>query len=187
MGIVRAVDGAFPRDVASGVERAAGEMGFQVALTAEFEASDTEFGRVIRDICRAAPDVLVVVGRFQNDLVLAEMLAEAGPGIGAVAVVAAGVEAFRERLDDRADGFIGPSQWEPDTGYAVDFGPSIDEVRDSLRRAGHPVIDYPMAQAYAVGVVIQRCVEECGSPGGRGVAGGCGVAGLYDLLWPVPD
>ena len=51
-----------------------------------------------------------------------------------------------------------------------DYGPTVADVQasfDSLRIkegfARHTVVDYPMAQAYAVGVVIQRCVEECGS------------------------
>ena len=78
-------------------------------------------------------------------------------------MIAAGVDAFRERLGSLADNFVGPSQWEPDAGYVVDYGPDAAEVQDSLRRAGHHVIDYPMAQSYAVGVVIQRCVQECKS------------------------
>ena len=107
--------------------------------------------------------MLLIVGRFHNDLNLAELLARSAPAIGTVAVVAAGVESFRERLGNEAQGFIGPSQWEPDAGFTVEYGPSAAEVKASLGRVGHSVVDYPVAQAYAVGVVIQRCVEECGS------------------------
>ena len=162
VAIVRAATGAFPRDVASGVERAAAAMGFHVVLSLQFDADADDFGESVSEICRASPDVLVIAGRFHNDLKLAELLAGAEPSIGAVAIVAAGVDAFRERLGDSAENFIGPSQWEPDAGYAVDFGPSVADVQASLRQAGNPVIDYPTAQAYAVGVVIQRCVEEFG-------------------------
>ena len=165
VGIVRAATGAFPRDVALGVERSSAECGFRNALSLEFDAATDEFGDVIEAAGKAAPDVLVVAGRFQNDLRIAELLAEAAPRLGAVAVVAAGVDTFRERLGPSAENFIGPSQWEPDAMRQPDYGPSVAEVQRSLRRAGHPVIDYPMAQAYAVGVVIQRSVEECGSLG----------------------
>ena len=161
VGIVRAATGAFPKDVSAGVERTASRMGFRVLLLPEFDAETGNFPEVVESICRATPDVLVAVGRFKNDLDLAELVAEAAPDLGAVAVVAAGVDAFRERLGELAECFIGPSQWEPDVGYVVDYGPSAAQVQDSLRRSGHPVIDYPMAQAYAVGVVMQRCVEEC--------------------------
>jgi branched-chain amino acid transport system substrate-binding protein len=163
VAIARAVTGAFPRDVASGVERAAAGLGFRVALSSRFDAEADDFCEIVQAICDAAPDVLLVVGRFRNDLNLAELLAESAPAIGTVAVIAAGVDAFRERLGSLADNFVGPSQWEPDAGYIIDYGPDVAEVQDSLRRAGHHVIDYPMAQSYAVGVVIQRCVQECKS------------------------
>ena len=163
VGILRASTGAFPRDVVSGVERSAADLGFQVVLSVEFDAKAQDFDEMAGEVCQRSPDVLVVVGRFQNDLDFAELLAESSPSIGAVAVVAAGVDAFRERLGEQSENFIGPSQWEPDAAQQVDFGPTADEVRESLRRAGHPVIDYPTAQAYAVGVVMQRCIAECGS------------------------
>ena len=161
--IALAATGAFPRDVTAGVERTAAALGFRKVLSLQFDAEGDDFRETVSEVREAAPDVLVVAGRFQNDLNLAELLVESDPHIGAVAVVAAGVDAFRERLGGMAENFIGPSQWEPDAGYVVDFGPTVAEVQDSLRRVGHPVIDYPMAQAYAVGVVIQRCVEECSS------------------------
>ena len=163
VGIVRAATGAFPRDVALGAERSAVECGFRNVLALEFDATADDFRDVIEAAGKAAPDVLVVAGRFQNDLRIAELLAETAPRLGAVAVVAAGVDAFRERLGLKAESFIGPSQWEPEAMRQPDYGPSVAEVQRSLRRAGHPVIDYPMAQAYAVGVVMQRCVEGSGS------------------------
>ena len=62
-----------------------------------------------------------------------------------------------------AEGFIGPSQWEAEAGYMADYGPSAAQVVASLHRAGHEAVDYPMAQAYAAGVVMQRCLLEAGS------------------------
>ena len=170
VGIVRAAAGAFPRDVASGVERSIVEAGFRNLLSLKFDAAADDFGDVVEAVGEATPDVLVVAGRFQNDLRIAELLAETAPRLGAVAVVAAGVDAFRERLGGAAENFMGPSQWEPGAMREPDYGPTATEVQasfDRLRmkgeRAGHAVIDYPMAQAYAVGIVMQRCIEECGS------------------------
>ena len=170
VGIVRAATGAFPRDVASGVECSAAACGFRNVLSLKFEAAADDFRDVVEAIGEATPDVLVIAGRFQNDLRIAELLAETARRVGAVAAVAAGVDAFRERLGGAAENFIGPSQWEPGAVGEPDYGPTETEVQasfDRLRmngeRAGHAVIDYPMAQAYAVGIVMQRCVEECGS------------------------
>ncbi len=163
VGVLRAATGAFPRDVASGVERSAEEGDFRRVFSLEFDADTYDFSYLVEAVRANPPDVLVVAGRFQNDLDIAEILAEAAPDLGAVAVVAAGVDAFRERLDPRAENFIGPSQWEPEVGGQPDYGPTVTEVQRSLNWAGQAVIDYPMAQAYAVGVVIQRCIQGCGS------------------------
>ena len=163
VALARAATGTFPRDVIRGVELGAEATGFSVIMTEQFDVGTEDFAEIVSALCGTSPDVLVAVGRYQNDLALAETLAKEGPALGAAAVVAAGVEGFRERLGGGSENFVGPSQWEPDTGYDVDYGPSVGEVQASLRRAGYPAIDYPMAQAYAVGVVIQRCIEECGS------------------------
>ena len=77
--------------------------------------------------------------------------------------VAAGIQGFQEDLGVHAERFVGPSQWEPEVAYTPDFGPTAGEVIASLRRDGHRHVDYPLAQAYAAGVVVQRCLEEAGS------------------------
>ena len=163
VAIARASTGAFSKDVMSGLMASAHQLGFRVIKSLEFEAESDDFGVVSDALKSSEADVVVVAGRFQNDLILGQLLAERATRIGAVAVVAAGVDSFRERLGGKAENFIGPSQWEPEAVSSVDFGPTVTEVQDTLRRAGHSVVDYPMAQAYAVGVVIQRCVEESGS------------------------
>ena len=118
------------RDVAAGVERTAAGLGFRIVLSSRFDAEADDFCEIVQAICDVALDVLLIVGRFQNDLNLAELLARSAPAIGTVAVIAAGVDTFRERLGSLADSFVGPSQWEPDAGYVVDYGPDVAEVQD---------------------------------------------------------
>ncbi len=167
LAIIRNAAGEFPRAIAAGVQQSAHELGFRITLSRQFnpQTLDHEFAQIIREISQSPPDVLVIAGRFQQDLRLAELLAQSALRITAVAVIAAGVDAFRERLGANAENFIGPSQWEPAAHPqpAVDYGPSAAQVQESLRRAGYPAADYPAAQAYAAGVIIQRCAQESGS------------------------
>jgi branched-chain amino acid transport system substrate-binding protein len=163
VAVVRAAKGAFPREVVSGVERTASALGFRVALSLQFDPETEDFSEVVQAVCRVEPDVLVVAGRFQNDLALATLLANAAPNIGTVAVVAAGVDAFRERLGDKAENFIGPSQWEPSGSHPHDYGPPAGEVVGYLTRDGQGALDYPMVQAFAAGLVAQRCLEQAGT------------------------
>lgn len=163
VGIVRAATGRFPGEVTSAVERQAGPLGFLVSYLREFPPSLADFTTIVEEIQEARPQVLVVVGRVHNDIQLARKLVESSVRLQALAVVAAPITQFRETLSGGAEGFLGPSQWEPDAGLPVEYGPPAGEVLRSLTRRGSGGVDYPMAQAYAAGLVAQACAERAGS------------------------
>jgi branched-chain amino acid transport system substrate-binding protein len=163
LAIVRSSAGAFPKAVSEGAERRAEELGFKVVLRREYPPDTTDFSAVIDGVSRAQPDILLAVGRIQNDLLLARQMAQSGFSLGVAAVVAAPIQQFQDALGAQAEGFVGPSQWEPGASYAVDYGPSVQQVLKSLRLQRNCSIDYPMVQAYAAGVVAQRCIEESGA------------------------
>jgi branched-chain amino acid transport system substrate-binding protein len=163
LAIVRASTGAFPKAVVSTVESQAGQLGFRISLLREFEPSINDFNAVLDEVERVRPDLLLGVGRIQNDLLLAGQLARRELGLKGVAVAAAPIQQFRDHLGEAADGFVGPSQWEVSGSHRTDYGPSSAEVIASLRGKGHRTVDYPMVQAYAAGLVAQRCIEEAGT------------------------
>lgn len=165
--LIRASTGEFPIAVCSAVEQDASALGFASVLCLEFPASADDFSPMMSELRAAAPNVVVVVGRVQNDFRLARQLAKSGINAGAAVVVAAGIQEFQDELGSLADRFVGPSQWEPAAAYTPDFGPNADEVTASLRKEGQKQIDYPLAQAYAAGVVVQQCLEEAGSADSR--------------------
>ncbi|MBQ09958.1 MAG: hypothetical protein CMJ45_00205 [Planctomyces sp.] len=163
VAILRASTGAFPKAVTSGVERQAAQLEFTISLLREFEPSINDFSALLDEVEQARPDLLLGVGRIQNDLLLASQLVRRDLGLKGMAVVATPIQQFRDRLGEAADGFVGPSQWEETGRYPTDYGPTGAEVVASLRSKGHHVVDYPMVQAYAAGLVAQRCVEEAGT------------------------
>ena len=174
-GIVRCSTGAFPQQVSQGLETEALTLGFTKVTHLEFPPEQTDFRDLAQQILEAQPDLLLVVGRIRHDIALAKALVAswaAGGNPKATAVVATPIDRFREELGNDVEGFIGPSQWEapsnetlflPPADY---FGPTPSQALSALTRAagaaGLPV-DYPMAQAYAAGLVAQHCVEEVGS------------------------
>ena len=163
VGILRATPGAFPKAVSSGVEQSAAEWRFDVEFVWEFDATTKDFSELAAAAASRRPDVLVVVGRIANDLALAKLLAGYPQVFRAVAVVASPIDQFRRALGAQADGFLGPSQWEQDADYGVDFGPTGEEALASMGRQSSLAADYPMVQAYAAGLVAQRCIEEAGT------------------------
>ena len=173
VAILRAARGSFPPAVASGVESHATENGFEIVLARQYPSDTSDFSPFLREIEDARPDIILGVGRIQEDLELASQLVERRVRAKATALVAAGISEFGESLGSSATGFLGPSQWEPGATYRADYGPSGAEV---LRRLGElqdvspdpsgskvGSVDYAMVQAYAAGLVAQRCMEEAGT------------------------
>lgn len=167
VGLLRVRPGAFAQAVTSTIERQAGPLGFKVVYVREFPSSLDDFSDVLEEIKDVSPQVLVVVGRISNDLQFTRQLVKTRLDLNAVAVVAAPIAQFREALGRGVKGFLGPSQWEAACAYPNDFGPSAQDVLKSFKRRGHDQVDYPMAQAYAAGLVAEKCVEQAGTLGDR--------------------
>jgi branched-chain amino acid transport system substrate-binding protein len=127
-------------------------------------------------------DVILGVGRIEDDLLLARALCKVRPRSRAVGLVAAGIARFRDEIGTAANGFLAPTQWEPAVRYSVDAGASAEQfVQRYLGTAGVP-LDYPAAQAYAAGVVAQRCIEDAGildQHALRAAAARCRMTTLY--------
>src|SRR4029453_14232332 len=74
-----------------------------------------------------------------------------------------GLEEFYRELGDRAEGVIGPSQWEPDVHRTPLAGPHEKWFCAELERAFHQRPGYPAAQAFGVGIVIIECLQRAGT------------------------
>ena len=160
IALARASTGEFPRAVCSGVAESAKRLGFEVVLTTEFPATSRDFTLVVDELKSAHPDVIVAVGRVWNDLDISSQMVASGLEAGAIVTVAAGIQQFQDHMGYSANGFVGPSQWEPLVDFVPDFGPPPEQVIVSLKNRGFQHIDYPMAQAYAAGLVMERCLLE---------------------------
>ena len=161
--VLHARRGTFPAAVASGLEEEVSRRGSRVVLKRAYHVPVTDFSALLDEVEAAEPDLVAGVGRIQDDLALARQIRSRGLRAEAVALVVAGVAEFGRDLGDQADGFMGPSQWEPAASYPPEYGPTVDRLA-----LGHPGFasgdaDYAMAQAYAAGLVAGRCVEEAGS------------------------
>ncbi len=166
--ILRIDTGAFARLVARGAEMAAHELGFTTVLDLRYRPTQVSFTEIARHVAEQEPDLVVSVGRIRHDLGTARALARLPnrSNIGLAVVIAAPIAGFEEALGGSADGFVGPSQWEPAFSIPTpDVGPgAADALRmlnDAAENAGVP-IDYPMAQAMAAGLVAERCVAIAG-------------------------
>jgi branched-chain amino acid transport system substrate-binding protein len=127
-----------------------------------YSSLGSDLPRVMASLERQSPDVVISAGSFEDEVVLARALVESGLTVKAVGLAAAAMQEFLQALGTDAEGFLGPSQWEPRLAYVPDFGPGPDEVTEGIRAQGAPP-DYPAAQAYAACLIAQRCLEEAGA------------------------
>jgi hypothetical protein len=107
--------------------------------------------------------VIIAVGHYENDVALISALAETFREGRVVAAVAAPMQAFWQDLRALAEDCIGPSQWEPSGAMPPDIGPSSAVFVERFRRRFGQVPDYPAAQAYAAGLILQQCVMLAGT------------------------
>lgn len=156
VAIVHSSRGSFPRSVATGAERYARDHGFQVVFKTEYDPLLRENSGLLDGLRAAKHDLLLGVGRLEDDVSLAKWLTKEDIDSVTVSLVATPTQQFKEALGHLAEGFLGPSQWEYDVFPEPDYGPTA-------RDAGMTVAEYPKAQAYAAGLVAQRCVEEAGT------------------------
>ena len=146
---------------ALGVEDAASDAMF-VTDVVTYSPLASDLPRVIASLQRQRPDLVISAGSFDDEVVLARVLLESGLPVKAVSLAAAAMQEFLDALGTQAEGFLGPSQWEPSLAYIPDFGPGPDEASEGIRAEGAPP-DYPAAQAYAACLIAQRCLEEAGA------------------------
>ena len=166
--ILRIDTGAFARLVARGAETAAHALGFSTVLDLRYRPTQVSFTEIARHVAEQEPDLVVSVGRIRHDLGAARALARLPnrSNIGLAVVIAAPIAGFEEALGGSADGFVGPSQWEPafsipSPGIGPDAASALRMLNDAAENAGVP-IDYPMAQAMAAGLVAGQCVAVAG-------------------------
>lgn len=154
--------GPFFRAIVSGVEAYAKHTGFKIVYRGEYDSPVDNFSPLLSEFKLREPDVVIGAGFQEDDLLSARELVAERVETKAVALVAAPTAQFRESLGVLVNGFLGPSQWEPGIPYQVNYGPSPDEAWQKLKARRAHVMDYPMAQAYAAGLIAQRCIEEAG-------------------------
>ena len=155
-------DSGFSRSIAEGARKRAAEKKFDV-LEFGYKSGEQNLRPLIHEAVESTPDLILGMGRMEDDLVLAAQLTELGVRVKAVALIASSIKLFRDRFGPRADGYLSSSQWESGLNIKPDMGPSSLEFTRSYASAYGKEPDYTAAQAYNIGLVIERCIEQAGT------------------------
>jgi branched-chain amino acid transport system substrate-binding protein len=153
--------GTFASSIRRGVEAGARAAGFDIVRAIAFDTPLHDAKALLGAALADSPNLLVVAGRFEDDVAVARerrMLET----VGTVACVAAGIDAFHRELGRLAEGVIGPSQWEPHVHEHPAVGPPSARFCSEFRRVFQRDPGYVAAQAYALGIVIGECIRRAG-------------------------
>lgn len=153
----------FAADMAAGALAWIEREGYTLTVHQSYRSGIEDFRPLLGPVVDDPPDIFLSVGRVEDDILLGRQLRALKPRVKAAGLVVAAISRFKAALREQADGFLAPSQWEPQVRYCVDVGPSEDEFLSHYLKSATVPIDYPAAQGYAAGLVAQRCVEEVGS------------------------
>ncbi|MDO8613326.1 MAG: amino acid ABC transporter substrate-binding protein [Dehalococcoidia bacterium] len=150
----------FGRLATRGAQAVGRRAGFVVAALA-YSSLPEDLPQLLAKLRRQRPDLILSAGSFEDDCAIAREGIAAGVRTKAFALTAAAMWEFRQTLGTGAECIFGPSQWEPEVRYVVDFGPSPSQVAKRIRAMGS-ASDYPAAQAYAACLIAQHCLEKAG-------------------------
>lgn len=162
LSIFRAEDSGFSTNVAEGAKRHGKEKGFEI-IEFKYPSGKKDFHPFLKRVKGMNPDIILGVGRAEDDLSLAKQVIENRVNAKAIGFVVASIREFQEILGKDTEGFLGPSQWETGIKIKPDFGPSPQEFSKRFKNACGKEPDYPAAQGYNIGLIVQRCVEESGA------------------------
>ena len=155
-------DSGFATGVARGAIRRAEELGLNYKEF-PFASRTSDFSPILRRLGVYKPDVLITAGRMQDELKLAKELIDIKSNFKAIAMVAAGIDEFKNELGDDCEGFLGPSQWEEGLAKIPDKGPDSTTFKLLYHEKYGAYPNYPAAQAYNIGLIFEHCIEKAGS------------------------
>jgi branched-chain amino acid transport system substrate-binding protein len=108
-------------------------------------------------------DLLLVAGGFAEEREAGTRLL---PGRWrAAGFVGAGVDEVLAGLGHLREGLLGPAQWLAAAAPEPDLGPGAADFVAAYQRATGTDPPYPAAQAFAAGLVAERCARDAGGAG----------------------
>jgi branched-chain amino acid transport system substrate-binding protein len=162
--VLHSLHGTFASHVARGLREAVEALGRHSSETVPLDFRKLGGDEITQKLCSRHPQVVVVAGRFEEEVRLLRTRDRWPDTIELVAAVAAGVHAFYEELLDSTEGIIGPSQWEPEGHPDLILSPNSDWfVRNFVEQFGE-LPEYTAAAGFAVGLVFGECARRADSP-----------------------
>src|SRR6516165_374319 len=164
-------DDPFSKAVLQSARKQAEQAGLNTVLDEAYSPETTDFGPIINKVISATADVLLGGGHYPDGATLARQLYDHKAGLKWVTLLVAPDSPNFATLGEAAVGVSVPSQWEPQVSFKPDFGPTATEFTQRFQAKYGIEPGYHAAGGYTAGLLLQRAVEQAGSPEQAKVAG----------------
>ena len=164
-------DDPFSKAVLQSARKQVSEAGLTTVLDEAYSPETTDFGPAINKIISAKADVLLGGGHYPDGATLARQLYDHKARLKWVTLLVAPDSPNFATLGEAAISISVPSQWEPQVSFKPDFGPTAAEFTQRFQAKYGIEPGYHAAGGYAAGLLLQRAIEQAGSPEQSKVAG----------------
>ncbi|GJM16857.1 MAG: branched-chain amino acid ABC transporter substrate-binding protein [Thermodesulfobacteriota bacterium] len=157
-----AKNSGFSTRVSNGAKEYAESLGLNVREY-KFISGTEVFSNQLDDLDSCEPDLILGMGRAEDDLALAEQLFSKGLNSKAAGFIVASIKLFKDKFGKKADNILSASQWERGLKIKPDIGPTPEEFTEHFKSVYDKEPDYVAAQGYNIGIIIEKCIEEIGT------------------------
>ena len=154
-----ASNSGFSTRVANSAREYAEKLGFEVREY-KFISGTSDFATDIEDLVSYSPDLILGMGRAEDDIALAKFLVKEEINSKAAAFIVASIKLFKDELGDAVEGALSASQWEKGIQIEPDIGPSPLEFFSNFKSSYNKEPDYVAAQGYNIGLILEKCIDK---------------------------
>jgi branched-chain amino acid transport system substrate-binding protein len=155
-------DASFSNAVVTPAKPYAQQQGFNVGFSEAYAPNTTDFSAIIDKVISAKATVLLGGGHYADGSTLARQLYGHKVPLKMVSLLVAPDSPQWNELGDAGVGVIVPSQWEPQTSFNQQYGPSGADFSKAYKTKYNTEPSYESAGGYACGLILQRAIEQAG-------------------------
>ena len=155
-------DAAFSVAVATPAKAYAQQLGFNVVFSEPYAPGTTDFSAILDKVVASKATVLLGGGHYADGSTLARQLSGRKAGMKMITLLVAPDSPQWVELGDEGQVVTVPSQWEPQSAFNAQYGPSGDDFAKAYSGRYNSPPSYESAGGYACGLILQRAIEQAG-------------------------
>jgi len=155
-------DSSFSVAVATPAIEYAQQQGFNVVFKEAYTPNTTDFSPILDKLIASKATVLLGGGHYTDGSTLARQLYGRKAALKMITLLVAPDSPQWVELGEAGLGVMVPSQWEPQSTFKAQYGPSGADFDKAYTAKYNAPPSYESAGGYASGLILQRAIEKAG-------------------------